>query len=199
MNCMCKLFTMYLHFEDWTDPRLLQSIEERGMTHGDRIIKVLASDVDPRVVLGRSALTIVESSGEVFASNEMYSYPRRRTLTGDELEDCLALYGLSQVAQRSIRSLFRFSNAQGFCQAAMAAQKSKQQWLIRHPLQDIDGIAMAKKLAIRARLIHLDIFFPNSLENLRHIVDYDDEAALIDKTDWMKWLSKDPTLRKTAN
>jgi hypothetical protein len=184
---------MYVHFQDWSEARLLQSLDERRLPHGDRIIKVMTSEVDPRVALGRSALTVVESGGGVFDADETFAYAQRRTYSGDELEEGLAKYGLGEVGQRTVRGLFRFSHNAGFCQAAMMAKKpipSRNEWLIRHPFEHMDGIEAAQRLPAREGLIHLDIFFPRSLEDLRRVVDYDDETALVGSMEWIRWFRK---------
>jgi hypothetical protein len=182
---------MYLHFEDWTDRAPQQSDIEKRMAHDPRVIKVMTSDIDPRVALGRSALTVLESSGKVFTADESYSYRRRRTYDGDELESDLAKLDLSPVASRSVRSIFRFAYNHGFSQAAMAAQSTRQQWLFKHPFQDISGIDSARRHVLGGKLIHLDIAFPDSFENLSHVVDIDNSAALVGKIEWVHWLNKD--------
>jgi len=172
---------MYLHFEDWTNaPFVQQKLARLDVPVGERVIKVFSSDVNPRQTLGRTALTVIESDGSSFAETETYSYRARREYTGLELEEDLAVYGLGEVGNRTVRSLFRFSNLHGFCQAAMWAKKNRSVWRIRHPYRQIDGLDIAATNPARESTIHLDIIFPDSLKTLKNVVDYDDPEAILD-------------------
>jgi len=170
---------MYVHFQDWTYPALLESLSDKGIPHGDRIIKVFASDEDPRTSLGRAALTVLDSDSRPFSGGEVYAYPDRRDFSGDELEEELASKNFGDVGTRTVRALFRFSNQYGFCQASMAA-KFAGAWVMEHPFQHIDGMKIAARLPRRERTIHLDIFTPRSLGVLKGIVDYDDPKRVLD-------------------
>lgn len=74
-----------------------------------------------------------------------------------------------------------------------------EDWTDPTLLQKIEDEGMAQKLPIRGRLIYLDVFFPDSLKDLKRIVNYDDEAALVGKMDWVRWLRKDPTLNRPSS
>lgn len=181
---------MYLHFEDWSEPMWLNHLESKKLPHVGRIIKVLASGADPRSVLERPGLSVVESSGAPFKPDEDYDYYPRSIYTGPDLESQLASYNLSDFAQRIVRSLFRFANSQGFCQTAMAAKKDDSDWLIDHPLEDIDGIENAQRSPRREAFIHLDIFFPKSIEALRSVIDLDNPEALLGAREGVAFISR---------
>ncbi len=185
---------MYLHFQDWSEPLLLERLSKVGPLRGDKIIKVFASEADPRQALGRSALTVLESPGLPFEESENFSYKRRRAYGGGELESKLAEYALGNHGQHVVRSLFRFSHEYGFTQAAMSAKINNQQWLIKHPFENIHGIGIAASNSKHERLIHLDIFFADSLAELKQVVNvnYDKPEALLPKRDGTAWLLDQP-------
>ena len=169
---------MYLHFEDWSERILLDELDRKGLRHADKIIKVMASGQDPRITLGKSALTVVSGDGAIFRSDEAYDYPGRETYTGKKLEKTLGSFSLSERGNQAVRALFRFSNQHGFCQAAMLA-RTEQGWLIDHPFGDIDGIEAAQRQPIREASIHLDIFFPESIAVITSVVDISNPDAIL--------------------
>lgn len=170
---------MYVHFQNWTHQTLLDSLSERGIPHGDRIIKAFATDEDPRIILGRAALTVLPGDPHPFSDQEVFAYPDRSEFVGSELEEELASKNFGDVGIRTVRALFRFSNQYGFCQASMAA-KFAGAWVMEHPFQHIDGMKIAARIPRRERTIHLDIFTPGSLGLLKSIVDYSDPESILD-------------------
>lgn len=180
---------MYLHFEDWSAPMFLQKLERAGLPHADKIIKVFASERDPRLALGKSALTVVSVDGSPFLNTDKFEYPGRETFTGSDLERKIADFNLGNTGNMSIRSLFRFANEHGFCQAAMAAE-TDEGWLVDHPFGDIDGIDVAQPQAAREHGIHLDIFFPDSLKVLKRVVDYDDPDTTPTMREGQAWFKQ---------
>lgn len=183
---------MFIHFEDWTVPLFLSMLEAKGMPHAGRIMKVYATYQDPRELMDRPYLTVLESDHSPFRTDEVFRYEGRQSYTGDVLEEKLKELGLQLTGMDVTRSLFRFANQEdtGFCQAAMAAQYGGK-WLFDHPFQDLDGV-ISNELQPNRRItqIHLDIFYPTSIERLRKIVDFVDnpqqvltfrEHSLLDK------------------
>ncbi len=180
---------MNIHFQDWTDERLLDSLNERDIPHGGRIIKVCATDEDPRDLTGYADLVVVDGESAPFTDEETYPYADRETYKGAALEAHLIAIALGDLGSRSVRTLFRFSNQQGFSQAAMAARLGEA-WLIEHPFHCIDGIEAALRQPGRERAIHLDIFFAASLRCLKGIVDYDDPKKVLSMQDGMRLLGR---------
>lgn len=39
---------MYLHFQNWTLPFVMQQLDRKGVRHGDWVIKIFATDQNPR-------------------------------------------------------------------------------------------------------------------------------------------------------
>lgn len=180
---------MYLHFEDWSDaPSVGERLKALGFPQEQRVIKVFACPKDIRQSLGKSALTVMEADGNVFSDVESYTYEHRRTYTGPELEQDLGQYELDADAASITRSLFRFSNEHGFCQAAMALKK-KATWAIRHPYQSIDGIAVAQKRPSRRAAIHLDIFLPDSLRLLEAMAGLENPDSILNWHEGVRRLS----------
>ena len=159
----------------------LETLERAGKPHGGRIIKVFASEADPRQIVDQPELTVVEVADHPFGLDEIYEYPGYRVYSGPEIEGTLAGYGLDDRINRMARSLFRFANEQGFCQAAMAARWEDGTG-IKHPLEDIDGLPPAER-PVSTQDIHLDIFFPRSLVVLKEVVDYDDPTKVLSMRD----------------
>jgi len=170
---------MYIHFEDWSEPLFVEMLDKKGLPHDGRIIKVFADVDDPRVKFEQSGLTVIEGNSAAFSTEESFDYGERGAYSGPQLEETLAAFDLDETGEFSIRSLFRFSNEFGFCQAAMSARKEGQ-WLIDHPFGDLDGVANATSNPARSHGIHLDIFFPDSIVALREVVDFDDPTRVLD-------------------
>lgn len=162
---------MYLHFEDWSNQLFLNQLKAKGIPHGEKIIKVFASVDDPRIILRKPDLVALEISGKPFPKDEIFDYGERGKYSGKMLEEKLLGINLSDFGKEVIRSLFRFANQEGFTQTAMEIMIDGN-WLIEHPLGDIDGIDIAKRYSDREKAIHLDIFLPQSLEHLREILDF---------------------------
>jgi hypothetical protein len=173
---------MNLHFEDWSWPMLLDQIEAKDLVHGGNIIKVYASEEDPRDIFGNPDLTVVEVDGGPLVSTEKYVYPDRDTYTGEDLEAEIDTYDLTELGSNTVRALFRFSHEQGFNNIAMAARRGDD-WLIDHPFGAIDGIPLAHLNELRVHSMHLDIFHPDSLPVLREIVDFDDPSKVMESLD----------------
>lgn len=165
---------------------MASSLDGLHLPHRGEVVKVFSSPDDPRAELEQPALHVVEADGEPFDESEVYKYEKRRAYRGAELEEDLMAYDLSQVGMKTVRSLFRFSQEEGFCQAAMAARRRKG-WAIRHPLHSIDGIATASQ-SQRERALHLDIFLPESLNKLLESVDYRDPETVLPWQDGVRWL-----------
>lgn len=177
---------MYLHFEDWSAPMWLEKLDRDGLPHTGKIIKVMASDLDPSKELKKPTLTVLSSDGTPFTTEETYAYSGRETYSGAGLEETLGDFGLNPRASRAVRALFRFANQHGFCQAAMAAT-TEEGWLIDHPFGDIDGIEAAQRQPRKETGIHLDIFFPDSISIIRGVVDIDNPQTMLSVRDGLQW------------
>lgn len=172
---------MKVHFEDWSDQITLGMLPE-GFPNVGKIIKAFATDLDPRETLDRPSLVVVESNDDVFDKDEAFEYPGRGVYVGNELEVKLAELELGDIGVRSLRALFRFSNQEGFCDAAMAATNSSG-WLIEHPFGSVDWQDRAKQRPRRAEKIHLDVIFPESIKALGRTVDIEDPIQLLTRSE----------------
>ncbi len=161
---------MLIHFEDWSHP-LVTDLLPQDLPHESRVIKAFATETDPRIELNKRDLVVIEASGDVFDRDEVFEYDQRGAFASLDLEEMLGEYDLSDLGNRTVRALFRFSNEYGFCQEAMSARRNDG-WLIAGPLDEIDGYNNAGGPGYESAL-HLDIFFPKSLGILKDTVNYD--------------------------
>jgi hypothetical protein len=157
---------MYLHFEDWS--QFLFRLEERGLLHGSHILKVYANDEDPRSATkyDRVNIAVFEVDDSNLKADEVFTYQNRETYSGKDIEQKLQSIGLSDSATKRVRALFRFSNQPEtqFTQAAMKLKSPEGNWLIQHPLEDINGFDLALRDPHQySDVVHLDIFEPDSL------------------------------------
>jgi len=165
---------MFIHFENWSAPIFISMLERKGFPHAGKIMKVYATRLDPRELLGRSSLVVLESEHSFFKEDEIFHYKDRESYRGDLLEARMEDLGLGVMGKEVTRALFRFANRQeaSFCQAAMAA-KLEGRWLFQHPFEDLDGIGK------KETEIHLDIFYPTSIERLKNFVEVDNYAQVL--------------------
>ena len=170
---------MYLHFEDWSP--FLPLLGRQGKKHGGKIIKVFATDDDPRERLNKSSLVVVESSDEPFTEEDVFDFGERGVYTGRDFEQAVAEKGANDKATRIARALMRFATREdtGFAYVGMQIRVGDR-FLIEHPLDGLHGWERA--VGGRAGLeetLHLDIFSPISLPRLRRIVDFEDPAQIL--------------------
>lgn len=166
---------MYLRIEDWSLPFVIGMLEARGLPHGEHVLKVFASEVDPRFnqLFNRKNITIFEINDEPFQEDETFDYLGRETYTGSQLNDRMQELGLSHEAARRVRALFRFANLPetGLTQQAMQLKNQEGNWLIDHPFGDIDGITKAlQNPELHSENVHLDIFVPESLDKIASLL-----------------------------
>jgi hypothetical protein len=159
---------IFLYFEDWSQFTFM--LEQKGIEHGGRIIKVYTAPFDPRQHLGKPNLKVIESDDSSLL-DARFSYKDRGTFSGAEIEQKIAR--LDTFPARSVRGLLRFSNREDllFCQTGMGMKKDGK-WLIDHPLEDIDGLLEFPLLTnLKAATIHLDIFNSGSIDRLSKILN----------------------------
>lgn len=169
---------MYLHFEDWSP--FLSRLKEKKLPHRDKLIKVFATFEDPRKSLRRE-LSVIEEDDSPFREDETFSYSGRPSFSGKKLEDELARRGFDERTKQTVRALFRFANRKEV-QATQAAMKAKEGgvFLFNHPFEDIDGLKSTGRFSNHPEhIIHLDIFFPETLERIRRLVDLDDQETVL--------------------
>lgn len=187
---------MYLSFSDWSS--FIKDLDRKGIPHGDKIIKVYATREDPRRLLKRPDIFVVESNGDPFTEEEFFKYPGRQAYRGQELEESLVERGLTEDAKERFRAIFRFANLPEtqFCQYAMPYTQDGK-WVFDHPLDIIDGLKLAaRNHEGRSAGIHLDIFSARSLANLRKLFDIDQEKRLVDvKTELKRLINNENGLR----
>lgn len=185
---------MYLYFEDQS--RYLFILDQKHIPHGDRIIKTYASETDPRIKLNNPNLAVFEISDSPF-SNEIFTYTGRETYSGIQIEEIIKNLRINDLGKRITRALFRFSNRPDleFCQTAMSIIKDGN-WLIDHPLGDIDGLNLAANIPeSRTRAIHLDIFMPRSLERLDNLIHFSDPEHLVSMREGLRLKGFELSLR----
>lgn len=174
-----------LHFVDWTShtTSLKKSLDERGIAHGDRTIKVQPSFEDPRETFKKPTLKAPKYSGRPFR-DEVFSFGERGFYTGSSLEQYMIDQGFTDKGKEIARALFRFAvqPRAAFTQRAMELKEGKG-WAIDHPMKQIDNLVYARFLGHEEKM-HLDIFLPESLIVLRRIVNFDDPSKIISHVEW---------------
>jgi len=165
---------IFLYFEDWSQFTFM--LDQKEIEHGGRIIKVYTAPFDPKQRLGKPNLKVIESNDSSLLGTQ-FIYKDRGIFSGVEIEQRIAR--LDTFPARSVRGLLRFSNREDllFCQTGMGMKKDSE-WLISHPLEDIDGLLEYPLLTnLKAATIHLDIFNSGSLERLSKILDISPGSA----------------------
>ncbi|HRN96554.1 MAG TPA: hypothetical protein PLD54_03860, partial [Candidatus Levybacteria bacterium] len=165
--------------EDWSHPIFFSQIEQKGILHGDRFVKVFATADDPRIYTPK-LVEIFESSGDPFQDDEVYPYEGRGLYAGKELESYLRSLDLSVAGQHVVRALFRFANNEIGIIPNIMQMKEDGEWVFNHPFDEIDGLKSNKRYIGNKELdIHIDIFHPTSLELLNRFVDFHDPEAML--------------------
>lgn len=162
---------MFIHLEDWSLPKFISILRAKGLPNIGKLIKVYATYHDPRETTSRFFLVVCESDHAPFKAEEVFAYKERESYFGNNLELKLDELGLQTVGRDVSRALFRFANKYGFCQIAMAA-KHEGKWLFDHPFEDIDGLDR------EGSQIHLDIFYPSSIQTLKKIADINNKELV---------------------
>jgi hypothetical protein len=184
---------MFLYFEDYS--QFIPTLNLKNLPHGNKIIKVYPSDLDPRLVLGKPDIAVIKSEDQPL-SDETFIYPDREIYKGYQIESKIIELNLNQLGMRAVRSLFRFSNRAdlGFCQTAMNIKRDGM-WLIDHPLDDIDGIPQAvMNPEKRSLAIHLDIFMPESLRRLDRLIGWQNSEHLVTNREGFRLKCLEPQL-----
>lgn len=194
-NCSTK-FTMYnilardklyLHFEDWSP--YTKDLDNRGIPHGDRIIKVMATPENPKRIFGKDTLKIPRYPYRPFR-DETFDFGERGMYIGTSLEQYMEGKDFTEMGKRITRALFRFAvqPEAGFVQRAMAAKKDDD-WFIDHPFKDLDSLLCATIPGSEGR-VHIDIFYPDSLEALRKFVDFDKSSQIISYEEYKDYIRR---------
>lgn len=169
---------MFIHFEDYT--QFTWVLDKKGISHGGRIIKVFATRDDPRSIFDKPTLQSLQLSDEPLTEMDKFDFGERNIYTGSDYEIYMTNHVFTELGKRIARTLIRFASQEntGFTQAAMNAKYKDGSWLISHPLEDIDSLNKAS-INGKENLLHLDIFFPESLRRLKQIVDFDNPALVL--------------------
>lgn len=170
---------MYLRFEDWSS--YIPWLDQRGVKHGEKIIKVYASDDDPREKFRKPTLAVVESSDAPFTDEEVFNFGQRGVFRGTDFERAIAERGANDKATRIARALARFATREDtrFAYVGMEQIKNDGSFLINHPLDGIHG--WERVLGGRSgeeETLHLDILTSISLPRLRAIVDFENPTLV---------------------
>lgn len=185
---------MYLHFEDWSS--FIPWLDQRGVKHGEKIIKVYASDEDPREKFNKSTLAVVESSDEPFTEDDVFDFGERGVFTGLDYERSMAERGVNDKAARIARALARFATREDarFAYVGMQQVKADGTFLIGHPLDGIHGWEWV--LRGKEEFLHLDIFTSISLPRLRGIVDFENPALILTSQERMSREAEHPSVAR---
>jgi len=187
---------MFVHFENWS--RFARAADPRIPSSG-HVVKAYASFSNPRDLLDRNDLFILEYTHEKFKSDEKFSYEGREGFSGGELETDLIrshemplrfkpILPLDELSKQTTRTLMRFMHSSEFpvVQQAMLAKDTEGKWYFEHPFSMLHGFEKLDQRAIRSMSIHLDIISPNSLGLLRNLVNWKDESKLLDVREGVK-------------
>ena len=169
---------MYLRFEDWSTFTTL--LDRKGATHGGKIIKVFATDDDPRITFNKPTLMAVDSNDEPFTAGDVFDFGERGVFTGVDFERTIAERKVNDLAARTARALARFATREdtGFAYIGMQ-NRLRDGFLIQHPLDGIHGWQrVTDGLEGQEETLHLDIITPISLGRLRGVVDFEDPAMI---------------------
>lgn len=170
---------MYLRFEDWTT--FTSKLDKKGVRHGGKIIKVFATDDDPKKKFGKPTIVVVESSDEPFTDGNVFDFGERGIFTGLDFERAIAEKGVNDKAVRIARALARFSIREdtGFAYVGMQVRVGDD-FLLDHPLDGIHGWERTiGGLSGQEETLHLDIITSTSLLRLRRIVDFENPALVM--------------------
>lgn len=175
---------MFVWFEDWS--RFKYMLDQKGTPHGDSIIKVRASDVDPRSAesFGRSSIAVLEISEAPFTESDVFEYGDRGVYTGLDIERAFEELELVESAKRNARTLFRFASLPEtqFVREGMSLHSPDGSWLIDHPILDLHGYDYGVEGKLQPEQIHLDIFVAESLQRLAqllHIEKFEGSEAVV--------------------
>ena len=103
-----------LHFEDWTNDLTIATLDQKGLPHVGRVIKVFATKSDPRGVYRRPDLRVLPVPDEEFTFSEQYDYPNRN-YNGHELEADLNRLSLDDVGKISFPGYLQSETKHGQC------------------------------------------------------------------------------------
>lgn len=171
---------MFIYFEDWSE--FTHMLDQKGIAHGGKIIKVYTSTRDPREVHGRQDLAFFEIDDTPLREEEVFSYGERENFTGRDIEDYLATLELTPEVIQRMRALFRFANQSDtqFTREGMSLKNQDGGWLINHPIEEIDGLSHARRNPEKmGMLVHLDVFVPASTERLLRLIGYSSEEGKV--------------------
>jgi len=165
---------MYLYFENWT--QFLYQLDVKGISHGDKLLKVKASKEHPSARYGRNNIAVYEIDEKPFRLDELFDYGERGSWQGTDLEITLQSLRLNTEQQTTARALFRFANLPHFqmCQAGMELRNPNGSWLINHPLEDIDGLRQLMQNPETKSItpFHLDIFVQQSIDKVLEYIGF---------------------------
>lgn len=169
---------MFLYFSDWTNLQNLRMLDEKGLPHYDRLIKVFATQKDPAIELRRDIITVI-SDGSEFTKD--LAIPGRGLYLAQEMEAFLNYMHITEEAKEKTRALFRFANTteMAIVNLAMLVKNTiTGDWHYHHPLRVIDGLEEAGTRG-RENSLHLDIFTQRSIEKLSKVIDLENPEGLV--------------------
>jgi hypothetical protein len=167
---------MYLYFEDWS--AFIGDLDKKNLPHDGKIVKVFASEQDPRVYFDDPRLKVVEIDATPL-HDQVFRFHNQRVFQGEEIEVFMADLGLHEPARQIVRSLLQFADRTEIWQGEMGIRVSCRR-LINHPLDKVDGLfKAAAQPQARTRIIHIDVFTAPALQKLKTIVDHDNGQLLV--------------------
>ncbi|MBI4058335.1 hypothetical protein HY408_01070 [Candidatus Gottesmanbacteria bacterium] len=169
----------YLYFEDYSMFTFV--LDQKGIEHGGKIIKVFATRDDPREVFLQSHLAVVMvDDGPLI--DEDFEFPTRElSWRASQIEADLMDRTTQPLVREIARALLRFASLPEtqFLISGMSLRDNTGHWVISHPLDEIDGWKLSDRGKEFMTSLHLDIFRPLSLESLRQMVNIDDPGQLV--------------------
>lgn len=175
---------IFLYFQDASN--FIYRLNERGIVHGGRIIKVFPTLVDPRTKLGDQITVVTEESAQFdpnaqFLGSNGHLFETRllAQLPGDRTH--------SQLEQMFAYALLNFSHRHRILETTYQMIDGENKPLIKHPWDIVAGWPHSWRVP---GALHVDIFSVDSLNTLRSIVDYDDPRNLVDRRDGAKLRTK---------
>ena len=147
-----------------------------------KLVKIYATPLNPREVLNRRDIDIAHVIDSPLAEDGIFSCPGREQYAGPELEHVLASKGLSDHALEVARALFRFANypmIRFVPRAMMVRDDTTNEWLMKHPLDILQGLDKAVKVPWRQSGIHLDLMSRGSLERVYLFINHYEPERLV--------------------
>ncbi len=149
---------MYIFFVDATDSRWIERLDSRHILHSGRIVKIFASQSDPRIVSGKKNL---------FCISRECNYED----TMDNFRGRLLDRGFNNTTVAYPITLFEFSKQMGFLDHFLMSKGYDTD-----PLDHLHGYKRATTDPWR---IHIDVFTKEGISKLSRFVNIDNPEMVL--------------------